>query len=59
MQKTMTDGDYADDLALRASKPAKVKILLICLKQAAGGVDFYVNSNETKFMCFNQDGSVS
>ena len=50
--ETMTDADYADDLALFAITPAQAKSLLHFLKQAAGGIDHLVNGNKTEFICF-------
>ena len=51
---TITDADYADDLALISD----TKALLHILERAAGDVGLYVNAGKTEFMCFNQEGSM-
>ena len=57
--ETITDIENADDLALLANTPAQVESLLLSLEQAARSIRLYVNSDEKKFMCFNQDGVIS
>ena len=52
----MTDTDYADDQALLTNTPAQA--LPHSLEQAARGIDLYVNTNKTVFMCFKQDGAI-
>ena len=42
--------DNVDDLLLLANTPAQVE---------TRGIDLYVNSHKTKFICFNQDGAIS
>ena len=42
----MTEADYADDLALFAYTPAQAEFLLYSRKQAAGGIDSFVNANK-------------
>ena len=49
--QTITDADYADDVALLANTPTKAKSLLRSLKQEAGGISLYV---KTGYTCFNQ-----
>ena len=46
----MTNADYANELALLANPPTQTDTLLDSLKQTAGNIDLYVNSDETEFM---------
>ena len=57
--QTITDADYADDIALLANRPAQAESLLHSLEQAAGNIDFHVNADNTEYMCFNQRGDIS
>ena len=57
--QTITDADYADDIAFPANLPALAESLLQSLEQAAGGIDPHVNADKTEFMCFNQRGNIS
>ena len=57
--KTITDTDYADDIALLANAPAQAETLLHCLERAAAGIGLHVNAHKTEFMCFNQTGDIS
>ena len=50
----MTDANYTDDLALLANIPTQVESLGHNQEQATGGIDLYVNTNKTKFMCLNK-----
>ena len=54
----MIDADYADDLALLSNIPAQAEYLLHGLKQAARDTDFYVNINNTEYLCFKQKGAI-
>ena len=56
---TITDADYADDLALMSDTIAEAETLLHKLEIAAGDVGLYVNASKTEFMCYNQDGSMN
>ena len=51
--------NHTDDLVLLTNTPAQAESLLHSLKQAAGGIDLYVNTNRIEFICFKQDGSTS
>ena len=51
--------DYADDQLLLANAPAQVEFQLHNLKQAAGGINFYMNSDRTEFRCFEQHVAIS
>ena len=57
--KTITDADYADDMALLANAPAQAETLLHSLKRAAAGIGLHVNAHKTKYMCFNQTDEIS
>ena len=57
--KTITDADYADDIALLANTPNQAETLLHSLEWAAAGIRLYVNAQKTEFMCFNQKGDIS
>ena len=45
--KTITDADYADDLALLANTPNQAETLLHSLERAAAGIGLHVNANKT------------
>ena len=57
--KTITDTDYADDIAPLANAPAQAETLLHSLERAAAGIGLYVNAHKTEYMCFNQTGDIS
>ena len=57
--QTITDADYADDLALLADTPAQAQLLLHCLERTARSIGLYVNSEKTEYMCFGQYGDIS
>ena len=57
--KTITDADYADDVAILANAPAQAETLLHCLERAAAGIGLHVNAHKTEYMCFNQTGDIS
>ena len=50
--KTMTDADYADDLALLLNTPTQAKSLPHHLEQTVGGICLHMN--KTEFICFKQ-----
>ena len=54
---TITDADYADDIALMANTLAKAESLLHSLELAAGSIGLHVNEDETDYMRFNQNYS--
>ena len=56
--KTITDADYADDIALLANTPHQAETLLHSLERAAAGIGLHVNAYKTEFMCFNQKGDI-
>ena len=49
LAKTITDVDYADDIALLPNAPAQAETLLRSLKQAAAGIDLHVNAQESEY----------
>ena len=57
--KTITNTDYADDIAFLANAPAQAKTLLHSLERAAAGIGLHVNAHKTEYMCFNQTGDIS
>ena len=57
--KTLTDADYADDIALLANTPNQAETLLHSLERAAAGIGFYVNAHKTESMCYNQTGDIT
>ena len=57
--KTITDADYADDIAILANTPNQAETLLHSLEQAAAGLGLHVNAHKTEYMCFNQTGDIS
>ena len=57
--KTITDADYADDIAILANTPDQAETLLHSLERAAPNIGFYVNAHKTEYMCYNQTGDIS
>ena len=57
--KTITDIDYADDIAILANAPAQAETLLHSLERAAVGIGLHVNAHKTEYMCFNETGDIS
>ena len=57
--KTITDADYADDIAILANTPNQAETLLHDLEWAAAGIGLYVNAHKTEYMCYNQTGDIS
>ena len=51
--QTITDMDYAKDIALLANTPAQTETLLHSLEQAAASIGLHVNAHKTEYMCFN------
>ena len=58
-KKTITNADYAEDIALLANLPATAETLLHSLERAATGIGLHVNAHKTEYMCFNQTGDIS
>ena len=57
--KTITDADYADDIAILASTPNQAETLLHNLERAAAGIGLHINAHKTEYLCFNQAGDIS
>ena len=57
--QTITDANYADDIALLANTPAQAETLLHSLERAAAGKGLHVNAHKTEYMRFNQRGDIS
>ena len=56
--KTITDADYADDIALQVNTPNQAETLLHSLERAAAGIGLHVNAHKTEYMCYNQTGDI-
>ena len=57
--KTITNADYADDIAILANAPStQAKTQLHSLEQAAAGIGLYVNAYKTQYMYFNQTENI-
>ena len=57
--KTITDADYADDIAIPANTPNQAKTLLHSLERAAAGIGLHVNAHKMEYMCYNQTDNIS
>ena len=44
--KTITDADYADDIAILANSPNQAETLLISLERAAAGIGLHINAQK-------------
>ena len=56
---TITDADYADDIAILANTPDQAETLLHSLERAAASIGLYVNAHKTENMCYNQTWDIS
>ena len=57
---TITDADYADDIAILANTPDQAETLLHRLERAAAtSIGLFVNAHKTEYMCYNQTGDIS
>ena len=57
--KTITDGDYADDIAIVANTPNLAETLLHSLERAAAGIGIHANAHKMEYMCYNQTGDIT
>ena len=57
--QTVTDSDYADDIALLANTSTQAETLLHSLERAEGGIGLHVNADKAEYICFNQRGDIS
>ena len=53
--QTITDADYADDIALLANTLVQAESLLHSLEKAADGLGAHVNADNMEYMRFNQN----
>ena len=56
---TITDADYADDIAILANTPDQAETLLHSLERVAASIGLHVNAHKTEYMCYNQTGDIS
>ena len=56
---TITDADYADDIAILANTPDQAETLLHSVERAAASIGLHVNAHKTEYMCYNQTGDIS
>ena len=59
LAQTITDADYAYDIALLVNAPAQAETLLHSLERAAAGIGLHLNAHKTEYMCFNHTGNLS
>ena len=59
LAKTITDADYADDIAILANTPNQAETLLHSLERATASIGLHVNAHKTEYMCYNQTGEIS
>ena len=57
--KTITEADYADEVALLANTPNQAETLLHSLEPATAGISLHVNAHKTEYMRFNQTDNIS
>ena len=48
--ETITDANYADDIALLANVPAQAEFLLHSLERATIGIGLYINAHKTEYL---------
>ena len=58
LTETMTDADYADDLALLKNTPVQNESLLNSLEQTVECIGFYVNAYNTEYISFKQKTAI-
>ena len=49
-RKSITDADYADDIAILTNTPDQAETLLHSLERAAAGIGLYVNAHKTEYI---------
>ena len=57
--KTITNADYADDIAILANTLNQAETLPHSLERASAGIGLYVNAHKTEYMCYNQTGDIT
>ena len=58
LAKTITDADFADEIAHLANTPTQAETLLHSLERPAAGITLHVNAHKTEYMYFNQTGDI-
>ena len=57
--KTITDADYADNIAILVNTPNQAETLLHSLERATAGIGLHVNAHKIELMWFNQKDDIS
>ena len=57
--QTITDADYADDIALQANILNQAEIHLHSPERSAADIGLHVNTDKAEYMFFNQRGGIS
>ena len=57
--KTITNVDYANDIAILANTHNKAESLLHSLEWATADIGLHVNAHKTEYMCYNQTGDIT
>ena len=57
--KTITDTDYADDIAILANTPNQAETLLHSFERAIAGIGLHVKAHKTQYRDINQAGNIS
>ena len=57
--KTITDADYAGDIAILANTPNQAETLLHILERTTAGIGIHVNAHKTEYMSYNQTRGIS
>ena len=57
--KTITEAEYAEDVALLANTPTQAEFLQHSLERIASGIGIHVNTDKTEYICFNQRYDIS
>ena len=57
--KTITDADYADDIAILANTPNQAETLMHSLERATVGIGLHINAQKTEYVCYNQTGDIT
>ena len=56
--ETITDADYADDIALMTDTISDATYLLHHIEKTAKEIGLYINANKTEFISYNQEGII-
>ena len=59
LAKTITDVDYADDIAILANTTNQAESLMHSLERAAAGIGLHVNAHKTEYMSYNHTYNIS